>query len=86
MAQHELEQQELNIRPETLNAFVDGWIAPTGDEIREVMKLAGLTGSAFGSLVGVNSRTVRKWTGEEREIPFAAWRLLCVYCKIVTLV
>ena len=51
---------------------------PTTDEIRALLRLGELSGSAAGLLLGVNGRTIRKWTGGEREIPYAAWRLLIV--------
>ena len=46
------------------------------DALRELLKKHGLTGSQAAEIVGVNSRTIRKWTGGERGIPPAAWRLL----------
>ena len=64
------------IRPSTIMGYGDDWEAPTGEEIKTILKLAELSGSQAGLLVGVNSRTIRKWTGEEREIPYAAWSLL----------
>lgn len=45
---------------------------PTGAELRELLTRWSLTGAAAGTLVGVDGRTVRKWTGEERAMPFAA--------------
>lgn len=51
---------------------------PNAEEIRAAIKHGNLTGAAAGELVGVNGRTVRKWTGAEREIPYSAWRLLLI--------
>ena len=53
---------------------------PEPDDIRAILREAGLTGSQVGRLVGVDGRTVRKWTGGERRIPYSAWRLLLVEC------
>lgn len=56
---------------------------PTPDDVRELLRKHGLTGSQAGRICGVDSRTVRRWTAPRgssgsREIPIAAWRLLCV--------
>lgn len=45
---------------------------PTGAEARALLKALGLTGAAAGNLVGVDSRTVRRWAGGERPMPFAS--------------
>jgi DNA-binding XRE family transcriptional regulator len=55
-----------------------GFSAPDPRKLRAVMKRHGLTGSEVANIVGVNSRTLRKWTGGERQMPDAAWRLLLV--------
>ena len=56
---------------------------PTPDNVRQLLKQAGITGSKAASIVGVHGRTIRKWTAEEgspnhRTIPYAAWRLLLI--------
>lgn len=57
-----------------------GYTSPDKDEIREAIRLSGLTGSKVADLVGVKSaRTVRKWVGGEQPIPYAAWRLILQY-------
>ena len=71
------------IRPETLRAFSDGWEQPTKEEIRTLLKQNDLTGAKAAKIEGVNSRTVRKWTGGERGIPYAAWRLILISCDLV---
>ena len=71
------------VRPETLNDFKNGYERPTAQEVRNVVAFAGLTGSAAGGLLGVDGRTIRKWVGGEAGIPFAAWRLLCIYTGLV---
>ena len=52
---------------------------PSADGLRRLLKEKGLTGSQAAQIVGVNGRTIRKWTGGERAIPSAAWRLLKMY-------
>ena len=52
------------------------YAAPTSAEFREVTRLLGLTGSEAGRLLGVDGRTIRKWIGGERDVPYSAWRLL----------
>ena len=52
--------------------------APTPEEIRTALRNAELTGSMAGELLGVSGRTIRKWTGGEREMPYSAWRLLLI--------
>ena len=66
----------MNIRKETLCPYSAGWEQPTGQEVRELLKMASLTGSMAADIVGVNSRTIRKWTGEEQRIPYSAWAIL----------
>lgn len=41
--------------------------------LREFLRERGLSGSQAGALLGVDGRTVRKWTGNEREMPYSAW-------------
>jgi hypothetical protein len=71
------------IRPECLRRADDDWAQPTGPEIQEVIRRAGLTGSQTAKLVGVSvqttggSRRVRKWIAGENDIPYAAWAILC---------
>lgn len=50
----------------------DHYTPPTGAEARALLRALGLTGAAAGNLVGVDSRTVRRWTGGERPMPFAS--------------
>ena len=67
------------IRPECL-CPADSWAQPTGAEIRAVMHRAGFSGSKAARVLGLGvggDRTVRRWTGEESPIPYAAWALLC---------
>lgn len=81
-ARYEVEGQE--IRPETMLDYSDpGYLKPEPGELRALLWEANLTGAQAGDLVGVNSRTIRKWTGGEREIPYAAWRLLWTHTTAV---
>jgi DNA-binding transcriptional regulator YiaG len=65
------------IRRECLNP-AESWARPTGQEISEVLRLTGLSGGQASKKLGLQgSRTIRKWIGEESEIPYAAWALLC---------
>ncbi|NOH56172.1 helix-turn-helix domain-containing protein [Vibrio coralliilyticus] len=66
----------LNIRSETLLSYDAGWEQPLPDEIRNLIKVMNYSGADVGRLVGVSSRTVRKWVGGESPIPFSAWAIL----------
>ncbi len=57
---------------------------PTADQLREFLRRNEITGSSAARIVGVDSRTVRKWTASEdadnrRAIPWSAWILLQLY-------
>lgn len=57
---------------------------PNEDDVREVLRVAGLTGSQAADLVGVaTGRTVRKWTGGTQKIPYSAWHMLLVFAGLV---
>lgn len=71
-----IEACELGIRVETLTSYSENWPTPTASEVRIILKLADLTGSQAANVIGVNSRTVRKWTGDERAIPYSSWAIL----------
>ncbi len=65
------------LRRETRLPFADpSYQPPTPSEIRTAMQLSGMTASQGGKVLGVNSRTIRKWIGGESPIPYSAWRLL----------
>jgi hypothetical protein len=54
---------------------------PTGDQLRDFLREHNLTGAAAAAIVGVDTRTVRKWTASSdavnrRAIPWSAWILL----------
>jgi len=57
---------------------------PSPDQLREFLKRNELSGAAAAEIVGVDSRTVRKWTAyngsaNQRAIPWSAWILLQLY-------
>ncbi len=81
-AEYQVSGQPAAPRQETLLPYAHGYSPPTPEEIRTVLRLTGLTGAAAADLVGVTGRTVRKWVGAEREIPYSAWRLLTVYAGL----
>jgi hypothetical protein len=73
-----MERNVIEIRENCLRPFMAGWEQPSPEEIREVLRRAELTGSAAAKLVGISeSRTIRRWTGGQSPIPYAAWALLC---------
>ncbi|WP_345855790.1 transcriptional regulator [Shewanella algae] len=63
----------MTIRSETL-APASEWQQATGPEVKEAMKLAGLTGEKLSEILGVDKkgRTVRKWCGYTPEKIVAA--------------
>ncbi|MBV6831309.1 transcriptional regulator [Xanthomonas euvesicatoria] len=70
---------DANIRLECLKP-AERWTQPTGEEIREVLRLAGLSGSKAAKALGLGAkgdRTIRRWIGEDTAIPYAAWAILC---------
>ncbi len=55
----------------------------TPDALRGVLSRHALTGSSAGRLLGVDSRTIRKWTAApdvptHRDMPESAWWLLLI--------
>ncbi|EEJ5117673.1 TPA: hypothetical protein N2G45_002873 [Salmonella enterica] len=62
------------LNPETLKPSFE-WTQATADDVRLMLSICELSGSQAGSLVGVDGRTIRKWTGGDSSIPFAAWAL-----------
>jgi len=70
---------DANIRLECLRP-ADRWTQPTGEEVREVLRLCGFTGARAARALGLGlkgDRTVRRWIGEDSAIPYAAWAILC---------
>jgi len=57
---------------------------PNGEELREFLKKHSLTGAAAAAIVGVDTRTIRKWTASakadnRRATPWRAWVLLQLF-------
>ena len=77
-------------RPETLLPFTDtGFNPPDWQDVRILIQGLRWTGSQVADFVGVNSRTVRKWTSppsasNHAPIPYAVWRLLLIAAGKVT--
>ena len=72
------------INPDSIRPFYDPeYQAPSVDDIRLLLKFNEWTGSKAARIVGVDNRTLRRWTGGERPIPYSAWRLLLVYSGLV---
>lgn len=73
-----------NIRLECLRP-AETWTQPSGEEVREALRLAHFTGSRAAKALGLGARgdrTVRRWIGEDSAIPYAAWALLCDYAGL----
>jgi hypothetical protein len=77
-------RQELALdRPGLFEPYAPDWTAPTAAEFRELLRVAGLSGSEAGMLVGVDSRKIRKWASAEKaDMPYAVWRLLSIYAGL----
>lgn len=46
-------------------------------DLKKFLSEHRLTGEAAGELLGVDSRTIRRWTGGESAMPYSAW-----YCLV----
>ncbi len=66
----------MDIDKRTLQPFSQEWQKPSPNDIRAALSLTGLTGKQEENIVGVSERTIRKWTGNERGIPYSSWALL----------
>lgn len=70
---------QTTLRPETLqpgNSFTE----PTPEEVRTILRVAGLTGGEAAIFLGMRrggSRIVRRWCSGDATIPYSAWALLC---------
>lgn len=70
---------KVKIRPACLLP-ADRWTPPTGEEVREILRLCELTGSRAARVLGLGlggDRTVRRWIGEDSPIPYSAWAIFC---------
>lgn len=78
-------RQELALdRPGLFDAYAPGWQPPSMAEFRELLRVADLSASQAGMLVGVEGRKIRKWVGGEGKVPYAVWRLLSIYVGLAT--
>ncbi len=75
---------EVTIRQECLRS-ASSWAQPTGEEVREVLRMANFTGGQAAKALGLGTmgdRTVRRWVGEDSSIPYSAWALLCQFAGL----
>ena len=81
MEQMETYGIEGSIRAECLqNARI--WVPPNGHEIKIAMNLVGWSGVEFAKRIATTDRSVRRWISGEREIPYAAWCVLCAQANL----
>ena len=66
------------IRAGCLRVFSDEWLVPTGDEVKAAIGMTDWSGVELSRRLGIDPRTIRRWTGDEKPIPYAAWCVLCV--------
>ncbi len=67
------------INPATMLPFFNpDYQVPSSDDIRALLKSQSWTGARAAVIAGVDSRTVRRWTGAESPIPYSCWRLLLI--------
>lgn len=69
-----------DIRPECFRPAA-GWEQPTPEEVREILLRIdpprGLSGADAAKLLGIHGgRQIRRWTGGDAPIPYAAWAIL----------
>lgn len=74
----------------TLLLYSDvNYTPPSFEDVRYVINnVLNLSGAKVGKLVGVDPRTVRKWTSpptssNHTQMPYAPWRLLLITAKLV---
>lgn len=83
-------KNEAKLRESTLKRFdEDGYEHPTGDDVRALKAVSGLTGRELCTIAGVaDQRSWRRWSQDAadagaRQIPYSAWRLLLLELGIV---
>lgn len=75
---------DVNVRLECIRP-AKSWVQPRGEEVREVLRLAGLTGARAAQVLGLGpkgDRTVRRWVSEDNPIPYTAWAVLCEHAGL----
>ncbi len=75
-AQYRAQPDLVYVRGETLLPYA-AWVPPNADEVRTVMRRAGVEPRELAELVGVSRKEVNRWTTGNGEILFACWVLLC---------
>ena len=89
-------EENVGINPKTLRLFDDPeYVSPTQEDIKALKAMTGWNNNDIARMVGLHystakgSTTVRKWLTysekEYRQIPYAAWRLLLLYARLVTI-
>jgi len=74
-AEYKLPGDAAAITPDNLAPF-SSWVPPSAAGIKKALQLAGWTEVEYSRRIGVNDRTVRRWTAGDKPIPYAAWALL----------
>ncbi|MEZ0197339.1 hypothetical protein AB9U01_25130 [Pseudomonas qingdaonensis] len=76
--------QELSLgRPGLFERYSEHWQPPSGEEFKELLRLAQLSRSSAARLVGVSPGKIGKWAGGVGDVPYAVWRLLTIYAGLV---
>ncbi|MBX4558860.1 transcriptional regulator [Klebsiella pneumoniae] len=73
-----------NIRLECLRP-AEKWAHPTGEEVREVIRMTGFSASEAANSLGLGKgggRAVRRWIAEDTNISYANWALLCDFAGL----
>lgn len=74
------------IRQECLQPFNPCWVVPTGQEVAEVLRLAGFSCSVAAKALNLKkngARTIRKWVSNESNIPHELWIKLCGFAGLL---
>lgn len=69
--------EQVSIRPEALCGH-QYWAVPSPDEVRAVLRMSNWSGEEFSKRIGVENRTVRRWTAGDKPINYSAWCVLCL--------
>ncbi len=74
-AEYKLPGDAAAITPDNLTPF-SGWVPPSAAGVKKALQLAGWSEVEYSRRIGVNDRTVRRWTSGEKTVPYAAWCIL----------
>jgi hypothetical protein len=73
----------VELRRETRLPFSSGqWIAPTGEEIAQVLRSAGMSGGQAARVMGIAPQRVRELLGGKATTHYAPWRLLLIETRL----